>query len=320
MNVLERLSEVVAELLRDDLRRVLLGEDVRDGGMLGLSRVAMQDPTLGLRVLATPLTPTASLAHATGLALAGRRPIVLLGSASALLEGYAGLRELGRVGATASGERAAPVLIVAPTGPGFGLGGDGADSPEAAIAAVPGLRVVVLGDASEAPASLRAAASFDGGEAPTVLLLPRALILRELEAHEFKPQLGRPLGAARLVRAGSAATVFAIGAAVDASFAAVDASGFDAAIVEVSGLAPLDEAGVLAAATGGKLVVAHAGGRSHGVGAELVALLADRAILHLDAPVLRVTGGDGPFTGRDEFAGLPSVEAIAAAITRVATY
>jgi len=35
MNVLERLSEVVAELLREDLRRVLLGEDVRDGGMLG---------------------------------------------------------------------------------------------------------------------------------------------------------------------------------------------------------------------------------------------------------------------------------------------
>ena len=320
MNVLERLSEVVAELLRDDLRRVLLGEDVRDGGMLGLSRAAMQDPGLGLRVLATPLTPTANLAHATGLALAGRRPIVLLGSASALLEGYAGLRELGRIGATAGGERAAPVLIVAPTGPGFGLGGDGADSPEAAIAAVPGLRVVVLGDPAEAPASLRAAASFDGGEAPTVLLLPRAMILRELEAHEFKAQLGRPLGAARVVRTGSAATVFAIGAAIDVAFTAVDVSGVDVAIVEISGLAPLDEAGVLAAATGGKLVVAHAGGRAHGVGAELAALLADRAILHLDAPVLRVTGGDGPFTGRDEFAGLPSVEAIAAAITRVATY
>ena len=320
MNVLERLSEVVAELLRDDLRRVLLGEDVRDGGMLGLSRVAMQDPALGLRVLATPLTPTANLAHATGLALAGRRPIVLLSSASALLEGYAALRELGRIGATANGERAAPVLIVAPTGPGFGLGGDGADSSEAAIAGVPGLRVVVLGDACEAVACLRAAASFDGGEAPTVLLLPRALILRELEANEFKVQLGRPLGAVRCVRPGAAATVFAIGAAVDVSFAAVEVSGVDAAIVEVTGLAPLDEAGLLAAATGGKLVIVHAGGRSHGVGAEIAALLADRAILHLDAPVLRVTGGDGPFTGRDEFAGLPSVEAIAAAITKVATY
>jgi len=320
MNVLERLSEVMAELLRDDLRRVLLGEDVREGGMLGLSRAAMQDPGLGLRVLATPLTPAASLAHATGLALAGRRPIVLLASATALLEGYAALRELGRVAATANGERSAPVLIVAPTGPGFGLGGDGADSPEAALTAVQGLRVVVLSDALEAVAMLRAAAGFDDGEAPTVLLLPRALVLREFMADDFKPSLGRVLGATRVVREGAAATVFAIGAAVDQAFAAAEATGLEVTIVEVSGLAPLDEAGILAAATGGKLVVTHAGGRAHGPGAELVALLADRAILHLDAPVLRVTGAEGPFTGRDESAGLPDVEAIAAAITRVATY
>lgn len=320
MNVLERLADAVAELLRDDARRVLLGEDVRDGGMLGLSRVVMQDPALGVRVLSTPLTPATGLAHATGLAMAGRRPILLLHSATALLEGYAALRELGRVAATANGERAAPVLIVAPTGPGFGLGGDGADSPEAALAAVPGLRVVVLGDPLEAVATLRAAASFDDGDAPTVLLLPRALVLREFAAEEFKTSLGRPLGAARVVREGAAATVYALGAAVDQAFAAVEAVGLDATIVEVSGLAPLDEAGILAAAQGGKLVVTHAGGRAHGPGAELVALLADRAILHLDAPVLRVTGADGPFTGRDEIAGLPSVEAIAAAIATVANY
>lgn len=320
MNVLERVADAVAELLRDDPRRVIVGEDVRDGGMLGLSRVAIADPALGLRVLATPLTPAASLAHATGLAMAGRRPIVLLHSATALLEGYAALRELGRVAATANGERAAPVLIVAPTGPGFGLGGDGADSPEAALAAIPGLRIVVLGDALEAVATLRAAASFDDGGAPTLLLLPRALVLREFTAEEFKPTLGRPLGAARIVRAGTAATIFAIGAAVDQSFAAVEASGLDVAIVEVTGIAPLDEAGVLAAASGGKLIVAHAGGRAHGPGAELAALLADRAILHLDAPVLRVTGVDGPLTGREEAAGLPSVEAIVAAIVAVAHY
>lgn len=320
MNVLTALAGVVAELLRDDVRRVLLGEDVRTGGMLGLSRAAMDDPGLGLRVLATPLTPAACLAHATGLALAGRRPIVLLASASALLEGYAALRELGRVAVTGGGERSAPVLIVAPTGPGFGLGGDAADAPDGAIAAIPGLRVIVLGDAVEATATLRAAASFDAGQAPTVLLLPRALLLRELEKLDFKDKLERPLGAARVVREGSAATVFAIGAAVDQAFAAAEASGVDVAIVEVSGLAPLDEAGIVAAATSGKLVVAHAGGRAFGPGAELVALLADRAILHLDAPVLRVTGEAGPHTGRDEAAGLPSVEAISAAIARVTTY
>lgn len=318
MNVLERLAEVVAELLREDQRRVLLGEDVRDGGMLGLSRAAMQDAGLGLRVLATPLTPAASLAHATGLAMAGRRPIVLLASATALLEGYAALRELGRVSATAQGERSAPVLIVAPTGPGFGLGGDGAESPEAALMAVPGLRVIELGDTAEAAATLRAAASFDDGQGPIVLLLPRALVLRELLPESVKDNLGRPLGAARVVREGSVVTVYAIGAAIDQAFAAADETGLDVRIVEVSGLAPLDESGIVAAAQTGKLVVAHAGGRANA--AELVALLADRAILHLDAPVLRVGGAEGPLTGRGEDAGLPSVEAIAAAITRVATY
>jgi len=318
MNVLERLSEVVAELLREDPRRVLLGEDVRDGGMLGLSRAAMQDPALGLRVIGTPLTPAAGLAHATGLAMAGRRPIVLLASATGLLEGYAALRELGRVSATAQGERSAPVLIVAPTGPGFGLGGDGAESPEAALTAVPGLRVLVLGDPAEAPATLRAAANFDDREEPTVLLLPRALVLRELRAEEFKDSLGRPLGATRVVREGSAATVYAIGAALDQAFVAAAQTGLEVRIVEVSGLAPLDEPGIVAAAQTGKLVVAHAGDRA--IAAELVALLADQAILHLDAPVLRVGGAQGPLTGRDEDAGLPSVEAIAAAITRVATY
>ncbi|MBL9104594.1 MAG: hypothetical protein JNL82_26855 [Myxococcales bacterium] len=320
MNVLTALAGVMAELLREDGRRVLLGEDVRTGGMLGLSRSVMEDPALGLRVLATPLAPAACLAHATGLALAGRRPIVALPSASGLLEGYAALRELGRISATADGERNAPVLIVAPTGPGFGLGGDAADAPDGAIAGIPGLRVIVLGDAAEAPATLRAAASFDQGDAPTVLLLPRALLLRELDRSDFKDSLGRPLGATRVVREGSAATVLAIGAAVDQAFAAVETCGVDAAIVEVSGLAPLDEQGVVAAATTGKLVVTHAGGRAYGPGAELVALLADRAILHLDAPVLRVTGTSGPHTGRDEVAGLPSVEAIAAAISQVATF
>jgi pyruvate/2-oxoglutarate/acetoin dehydrogenase E1 component len=320
MNVLTALAGVVAELLREDVRRVLLGEDVRSGGMLGLSRAAMDDPTLGLRVLGTPLTPAAGLAHATGLALAGRRPIVLLPSATALLEGYAALRELGRVAATAGGERSAPVLIVAPTGPGFGLGGDAADAPDGAIAGIPGLRVVVLGDVAEAAATLRAAAGFDDGDAPTVLLLPRALVLREIDKADLKDSLGRPLGAARTIREGAAATVFAIGAAVDQAYAAAEQSGVDVAVVEVSGLAPLDEAGIVAAATSGKLVVAHAGGRAYGPGAELVALLADQAILRLDAPVLRVTGEVGPHTGRDEHAGLPSVEAIAAAIVRVATY
>lgn len=320
MNALELLSPVVADLLREDLRRVLLGEDARQGGMLGLSRAAMQDPGLGLRVVGTPLTPAACLAHATGLALAGRRPIVVFPSATALLEGYVALRELGRVAQASGGERSAPALIVAPTGPGFGLGGDGAESPEGAIAAIPGLRVAILGDAREAGAMMRSAANFEDGETPTVLLLPRALLLREVEAADFAESLGRPLCAARTIRDGVAATVFAWGAAVDLACAAVAESGHDAAVIELGGLSPLDVDAIVQAADCGKIVIVHAGGPTSGPGAELAAILADRAILRLDAPIVRVTGRDGPHVFTDEMAGFPTIPAIVDAIHRVVTY
>lgn len=320
MNALELLAPVVADLLRGDVRRVLLGEDARQGGMLGLSRAAVQDAGLGSRVVGTPLTPAACLAHATGLALAGRRPIVVFPSATALLEGYVALRELGRVAQASAGERSAPVLIVAPTGPGFGLGGDAAESPDGLIAAIPGLRVAILGDAREAGAMLRSAANFEDGEVPTVLLLPRPLLLREVEEAEFSESLGRPLCSARVVREGTAATVYAWGAAVDLACAAAAESGHDAGVVELGGLSPIDVDAVVAAAASGKLVIAHAGGSGFGPGAELAAILADRAILRLDAPIVRVTGRDGPHVFTDEMAGLPAVSAIAAAIHQVVTY
>ncbi|MCB9566706.1 MAG: hypothetical protein H6710_05745 [Myxococcales bacterium] len=320
-SLLRRLADEIASLLRDDPRRVIVGEDVRDGGMLGLTRAAREDEALAARLLGGPLTPAAALAHATGLALAGRRPLVILPSASALIEGFAALRELGRISASAGGERSSAVVILAPTGPGFGLGGDGAESPEDLVAGLPGLRVLALGEAREAPALLRAAAGFDAGEQPTVVFLPRTLLLREL-ADEDVPSgsFPRALGAARRVREGDDATIFAWGAGVALAEAAVDQSGHACAIIDLSGLAPLDaDALAAAAARTGKLVIVHPGQRN-AIAAEVAALLADRAILHLDAPILRVGGADGPLPYSAEANALPTVEAIAAAIAEVATY
>ena len=93
MSMLERLAEVVTDLLREDPRRVLAGEDVRDGGMLGLSRTAALDEELAARLIATPLVPSVAIAHAAGLAASGARPILILPSAGALLDGLPALRE-----------------------------------------------------------------------------------------------------------------------------------------------------------------------------------------------------------------------------------
>lgn len=324
MSALQPLARLLAELLREDDRRVLLGEDVGSGGMLGLSRVAAEDPKLRSRLLGSPLTGVAWAAHAGGLALAGARPIVLLSSATALLEALPAMRELGRIGWKSGDQREVPVLFVAPNGPGFGLGGDSAESVEATLAAVAGLEVWSAGRVEDLCGWLRSAAELDGAAGPRVLLLPRSVVVRDLIVDiDLAAPLNRDKTA--VLREGADATVFCWGEAVVPTLAAADAcarrdSPIEVSVVEVGKLAPLDQPRLveLARATG-KIAIAHAGPRG-GIGAELAALFADQAILQLDAPIVRVTGSSGLVAGQQESQQSPTAAAIVEAIEHIVNY
>jgi pyruvate/2-oxoglutarate/acetoin dehydrogenase E1 component len=207
MSALQPLARLIAELLREDDRRVLLGEDVRSGGMLGLSRVALEDPQLRARLLGSPLTGLGHVAHAGGLALAGLRPIVLLSSAGALLEALPAMRELGRLAWRSGDHCAVPVLFVAPNGPGFGLGGEAAESVEATLATIPGVEVWSAGRVEDLCGYLRSASDVEGTSGPRVVLLPRSVVVRDLLTDvDLATPLEREPTA--LLREGSAATVF----------------------------------------------------------------------------------------------------------------
>ncbi len=315
MNALEALSGVCARLLSTHPDAVMLGEDVRDGGMLGLSRAAAQDPELRERLLGTPLSNGGLFAHAAGLALGGRRPIVALPSGGALLEGLSKLREIAALAWQSGGSSRPGILILAPTGPGFGLGGEASVSPESMLAELPGVRVVTPAAASELGAMIEAAYACSD-EGPTIVALPRTILLEEIEA--FDEQLEGELGQARVLQSGEDATLFAWGACVPLARQALEHVDASIELVDVRSLSPLDDATLeAAAAKTGKLVIAHAGARTHGLGAELAARFADAAIWSLDAPVQRVTGARGPFDATHEFQRLPRVEAIVDALVRV---
>jgi pyruvate/2-oxoglutarate/acetoin dehydrogenase E1 component len=336
MSALQPLARLLAELLREDDRRVLLGEDVRSGGMLGLSRVALDDPQLRARLLGSPLTGIAHVAHAGGLALAGLRPIVLLSSAGALLEALAAMRELGRFGWRSGDRHALPVLFVAPNGPGFGLGGEAAESVEDTLATIPGIEVWSAGRVEDLCGYLRSAADrtdLDGTSGPRVLLLPRSVVIRDLLTDvDLTASLEREPTAQ--LREGGDVTVFCWGEALLPTLAAADACArqeppIEVGVVEVGKLAPLDESKLveLARATG-KIVIVHAGSRGGGIAAELAALFADQAILQLDAPITRVSGSsflgsprqEPLVTGHDESRQSPTAAAIVEAILHVARY
>jgi pyruvate/2-oxoglutarate/acetoin dehydrogenase E1 component len=125
-----------------------------------------------------------------------------------------------------------------------------------------------------------------------------------------------PLGQARIARAGDDVTLIAYGAMVPVCERAADEVDASCEIVDIRSLRPLDEEAILkSVAKTGRVVIVQEAPRTAGFGAELAALIAERAIFDLQGPVLRVTGYDVPYpywTIEDHY--MPSPERVAAAV------
>jgi pyruvate/2-oxoglutarate/acetoin dehydrogenase E1 component len=130
-----------------------------------------------------------------------------------------------------------------------------------------------------------------------------------------------PLGSARIARAGSDVTLVAYGAMVPVAEAAAAKleDEANAEVLDLRTLKPLDEEALLAsAAKTGRVVVVQEAPRTCGYAAEVAAVLAEKAILDLHGPVLRVTGYDVPYPyWQLEDAYMPSAERVAAAARRL---
>ena len=131
-----------------------------------------------------------------------------------------------------------------------------------------------------------------------------------------------PLSSAQVVRPGSNVTVIAWGAmlyeALDAASKA-EAQGVSAEVIDLRTLWPVDvDTIVESVKKTGRVVVVHEAPRTCGFGAELVALIVDKAFWHLEAPPLRVTGFDTPFPYTLEMEYLPLAHRILPAILETA--
>jgi pyruvate dehydrogenase E1 component beta subunit len=133
-----------------------------------------------------------------------------------------------------------------------------------------------------------------------------------------------PLGTARTVREGDDLTFVAYGAMVPVAEAAADALEGEASVevLDIRTLKPLDEEALLAAAAKtGRVVIVQEAPRTAGYAAELAAILAEKAMLDLRAPVVRVTGYDVPYPyWQIEDAYMPSPERVADAARRVLAF
>ena len=133
-----------------------------------------------------------------------------------------------------------------------------------------------------------------------------------------------PIGQAQIVREGAHVTVVAWGAMLYEALEAANqasAQGVECEVVDLRTLWPLDIATIVESVKKtGRVVVVHEAPKTCGFGGEIIALLNEKAFLHLEAPPVRVTGFDTPFPYTLEMEYLPLAHRILPALLETARY
>jgi pyruvate/2-oxoglutarate/acetoin dehydrogenase E1 component len=308
------------ELARDD-SVLVMGEDVGRAGGVFRATVGLRETFGSERCIDTPLAEAGILGSAVGLCMAGWRPVCEMQYDAF---SYPCLDQLithvGRYRWRTRGGMEFPLVVRMPYGGGVRAPELHDDSPEAYYVHTPGVKVAIPSTPADAK-GLLAAAIRDPD--PVVVLEPK-LHYRTLRGEVPEGEHVVPLGSARVARAGDDVTLVAYGAMVPVAEAAAEALADEAStsasaeVLDIRTLKPLDEEALLAsAAKTGRVVIVQEAPRTAGYGAELAAILAEKAILDLRAPVIRVTGYDVPYPyWQIEDAYMPSVERVVAAARR----
>jgi pyruvate dehydrogenase E1 component beta subunit len=313
------LVEAVNDTLHAEMDRdaavLVMGEDVGRAGGVFRATAGLRDRFGADRCVDTPLAEAGILGTAVGLAMAGWRPVCEMQYESF---SYPCLDQLichvGRYRWRTRGAMEFPITVRMPIGGGVRAPELHEDSPEAYYVHTPGVKVAVPSTPADAK-GLLAAAIRDPD--PVVVLEPK-LLYRSPRGPVPDGEHVVPLGKARIAREGKDVSIIAYGSMVQTALAAAEELEDGAEVVDVRTLKPLDEETILASVgKTGRAVIVQEAPRIAGFGAEIAAVIAEKSILDLRAPVLRVTGFDVPFpywTLEHEY--LPSVERVVAAARR----
>jgi pyruvate dehydrogenase E1 component beta subunit len=309
------LAEALNDALHTELARdgsvMVMGEDVgRAGGVFRIT-AGLRDRFGVDRCVDTPLAEAGIMGTAIGLCMAGWRPVCEMQYDAF---SYPALDQLithvGRYRWRAGGAMTFPLCVRMPYGGGVRAPELHEDSPEAYYVHTPGIKVAIPSNPADAK-GLLAAAIRDPD--PVVVFEPK-LHYRTMRGDVPDGEHVVPLGKARLAREGADVTLVAYGSMVPLCERAADALAGEAGaeVLDIRSLKPLDEDALLAsAAKTGRVVIVQEAPRTAGFGAELAAILAEKAMLDLRGPVIRVTGYDVPFPyWKLEEHYLPSVERV----------
>lgn len=322
MNMVQAINLALSEEMERDPSVVILGEDVGvDGGVFRVTD-GLQSRFGPVRVIDTPLSESAIVGVAIGMAMNGLRPVAeiqFMGFSYLVLNQI--ICHAARMRNRTRGRLTVPMVVRMPYGAGVKALEHHSESTETLYAHIPGLKVVVPATPSEAKGLLTSSIRDPD---PVVFLEPtRNYRLIKEDVKEGEHSI--PLGKARIVQEGSDVSVIGWGAMMPHIQDAVKKAQADKVsieVIDIRTLSPMDFATIIGSVKKtGRAVVVHEAPRTAGLGAEIIARINEKALLSLEAPVERMTAPDitVPLPMGESFY-YPNVDKILAAIRRVASF
>lgn len=294
--LVEAVNDALHTAMADDDRVVVYGEDVAETGGVFRATQGLKDEFESERVLDTPITEVAIAGSAVGLAMYGYHPVAEIQFSGFIPPTFNQLISMAsRIRWRTRGEMTAPMVVRAPYGGGVRALEHHGESLEAVYAHIPGLQVVIPSTPHDTKGMLLAAIENPD---PVLFLEPKRLYR---SFREDVPDEGYTiaLGEAAVRTEGEDITVISWGSTMPDTLEAAEnieeERGISIEVIDLRSISPLDKDTILESVKKtGKAAVVHEGPKSGGFAAELIATINEDALMHLEAPVHRVTGFDVP--------------------------
>ena len=330
------IAEAIRDALREEMQRdesvFLMGQDVgtTPGGWGGpfTTCKGLVEEFGRERVRNAPISEKAIVGASVGAAMLGMRPVCEIQYSDFI---FCCMDELINIAAKmrsmSAGAYSVPMVFRAPTGASQ-RGAQHAQSPEAFMMHVPGVKVVCPATPYDAKGLLKSAIRDDS----PVMFFEHKLLYGGMGGHRkdaVNPVFDRdipdgelliPIGKADVKRPGGDVTLVTLLRTVHMGLTAaarLAEEGVDVEVLDLRSLLPLDREAILASvAKTGRLVIAEEDTRTLGWGAEVAATVAEEAFPHLKKPIRRVATMDVPipFAPHLEAHVLPNEDKIIKAI------
>ncbi len=320
MTMVQAITDAMRVELKRDETVLVFGEDVGNNGGVFRATEGLQAEFGEQRVFDTPLAESGIGGLAVGLSVNGFRPVAEIQFFGFVFETFDAIAsQATRMRFRSGGRFTSPVTFRSPFGGGVKTPELHADSLEGLMMQTPGLKVVIPSNPYDAKGLLISAIRDND----PVVFLEHMKLYRSFRQEVPEGEYTIPLGKANVVKEGSDVTIITYGAMVHTSLKAAEeiekARGAKVEVIDLRTISPLDiDTIVDSVKKTNRAIVVQEAQKTSGVAAEIITQINERAILHLEAPVLRITAPDTvyPFAQAEDV-WLPDVKRVVDGLTQV---